>query len=450
MARILVVDDDLDHLDLMELWLTDEQHSIDAVAKGVKAWEHLQNNEYDLVVLDWDLPDINGIDILKKFRTAGGTTPVIMLTGRNSVDDKAEGLDSGAADYLTKPFHMKELAARVRAALRKTEAPAPKALPTSNQELLKKADLIGTSLAARYEFIDVLGEGGIGIVYKARHPQLDKVVAIKMILKNEMSEESVARFEREARAISRLDHANIAIVHDFGTTERRQPYMVMEFIEGKSFDQLVRDQGPFSLSQGLDIFIQVCDGMSHAHGMGIVHRDIKSSNIMLKEVVGSSAVAKILDFGCAKLRDIGAEKAPALTQAGVVVGSPYYMSPEQIQWQQPDERSDVYSLGCVIYEMFTACFPHVGEDAAEIMLKHINEDIPPLADVRPDLSFPDQLELVVARALEKERDKRYQSMRELKAELEQVKLRMQVTDGGTAGSSEDGPWWRFLGKLGKK
>src|SRR5437588_7598943 len=121
MARILLVDDDIDLLEATAQWLTREQHSVDAVSTGLKGLEYMEKNAYDLVILDWDLPDLNGIDVLKTFREAGGTTPVLLLTGRTSVDNKAEGLDTGANDYLTKPFHMKELSARIRAVLRSSE-----------------------------------------------------------------------------------------------------------------------------------------------------------------------------------------------------------------------------------------------------------------------------------------------------------------------------------------
>ncbi len=444
MAKILAVDDDAHLLAVMQEWLTHEQHLVDAVGTGLDCWEHLQTAAYDLVILDWDLPDINGVDLLKRYRTAGGTTPVLMLTGRTSVDDKAEGLDSGADDYITKPFHMKELFARIRAALRKGESlPPPKPLATSNQELLNNYGLVGTSLAARYEFIDVLGEGGVGVVFKARHPILDKLVAVKMIQKNELNEEIVARFETEARAISHLDHPNIATVYDYGVTERRQPFMVMEFIEGKTLDQVMRERGLLSFEEALDILIQICDGMSHAHKIGILHRDLKSSNLMLKEVAGSPDVLKILDFGCAKLRGLRAQKSQALTYSGEIVGSPLYISPEQIHGKDADERSDVYSLGCVIYEVLTDCVPHVAEDAIATMVKHVSEDVLPLHQACPNRTFPHEMDQVVSKVLEKDPEKRYQSMCELRTDLEQLRRKV-----GLKGSTT---WWqRLVGPLVKK
>jgi serine/threonine protein kinase len=447
MAKILMVDDDFEQLATAKQWLTLESHSVETASTGMKGWEMMQNSEFELVILDWDLPDINGIDVLKRFRASGGTTPVLMLTGRTSVDSKAEGLDCGADDYLTKPYHMKELTARIRAALRKNEfqPKSLKPLGSGNEEVLKTADLIGTVLASKFEFLSVIGQGGVGIVLKAKNPHLDKFVAVKMILRTEMKEETVARFEQEARLISRLDHSNIATVYDFGVTERRQPYMVMEFVEGRCLFDVLQDEDHLAVEQALEIVMQVCDGMSHAHGMGIVHRDLKPSNIILKDVVGSQPVAKILDFGCAKLRSIDApQKAQALTQVGELVGSPPYMSPEQVHGQQLDERSDIYSLGCLLHEAVTGYVPHLGQDPIDTMIKHTQDDVLPLKRTRPDLSFPDELDRVLAKMLSKVPERRQQSMREVRAELEEIKVKLKLKQASS------GSWWEKLSKFGKR
>lgn len=422
MAKILIVDDDLELSGMVEDWLTHEKHAVTVVHEGYAGWKLLQNDTFDLAILDWDLPDLNGIDILRRFRDAGGLTPVIMLTGHTSVDDKEAGLDSGANDYLTKPFHMKELSARIRATLRNTGniAPPPKALGTGNEDVLKKGGLDGTQLAARYEFLEVLGEGGVGIVFKARHPHLDKLVAVKMLQSAELNDETVARFEREARAISRLDHPNIITVYDFGVTERRQPFMVMEFLEGRGLDVLLREEDFIQLQRALEILVPVVDAIAHAHEMGILHRDIKPSNIMLKTVANRQPVPKILDFGLAKLTDPASQKSVQLTQAQQVIGSPPYMSPEQVRGKPVDERSDIYAMGCVIFETVTGYPPHCGDTAMEIMLKHLEE--PPLTfmETRPELAFPSDLEPLIMRALEKEPENRFQTMRALRDELARI------------------------------
>ncbi len=439
MAKILYVDDDLQLSSAVEDWLAYEKHSLEVVHTGFEGWQKSRSdNQYDLLILDWDLPDINGIDILKRYRASGGKAPVLMLTGHTDVNDKELGLDSGADDYLTKPFHMKELSARIRALLRRMESQATvyKALGSGNEDVLKRANLTGTLLASRYEFLEVLGEGGMGMVFKAMHPLMEKLVAIKMLHSHQLKEESIERFKREAKAVSRLDHHNIITIHDFGVTEHNQPYMVMEFIDGKALADLMSEQGALEIVSALDICTQAGDGIAHAHDMGILHRDIKPSNIMLKQYTGRPPVVKILDFGFAKLKEpeirqsIPSVQSLQLTQLGQVFGSPPYMAPEQVRGKSLDERSDIYALGCVAYEALTGCPPHLGENSMEVMLKHLEEDVVPLKELRPDFNFPEELEPVLFKALARSREERYSSMREFIDALEAIKLKLKMAQGG--------------------
>ncbi len=420
MAKILLVDDDVDNLGIMSSWLTHEQHETDSASGGPEGWELLKNNQYDLVILDWDMPELTGIEILKQFREMDESTPVVMLTGRAHIDDKAEGLDSGASDYLTKPFHMKELSARVRAALRIVQQKGPKPLGTGNKELLENAGLHGTSLAARYEFLSVLGEGGAGTVYKARHPGLDKLVAIKVLHYHGMKEDVYLRFEQEARIVSRLSHPGLAIVHDYGQTERKRPFMVMEYVEGKMLEDVLQEIDHQPLAEALSTFSQVCEAMAHAHEKGVVHRDLNPSNIMITPAGQNNCRIKVLDFGCGKLRDLNSEQGSGLTQEGRSLGTPSYMSPEQVRGQAVDQRSDIYSLACVLYEALTGYVLHQGDNVAQTMLLHLEEDVPLLREMNPDLTFPDALEKCIAKALEKEQEKRHQSMLELAQDLNSI------------------------------
>ncbi|HEY9871547.1 MAG TPA: response regulator, partial [Candidatus Obscuribacterales bacterium] len=319
MAKILVVDDDPQVTETIEDRLTFEEHAVTVANSGMAGWEHLQKDQYDLVVLDWDMPDITGIDILRKFRASGGTTPVIMLTGHSSIDDKEHGLDSGADDYLTKPFSMKELSARIRANLRfitRVAAPPP-ALGQGNEEVLKRGDLVGTRLAANYEFLDVIGEGATSIVFKARHPRLNKIVAVK-VLSPSASEIAYARFEREAQIVSQINHYNVITVFDYGVTERNRPYMVMEYLEGESLHKKIGQEGPLPLIASSAIMIQICRGLQEAHEKGIIHRDLKPENIVLQGRSDRADWVKVVDFGIANL--LGADQ-PRLTDSGSVVGT---------------------------------------------------------------------------------------------------------------------------------
>ncbi len=432
MAKILFVDDDPQLATMVEDWLAYEKHDVDGVRSGFEGWEKARANKYDLLILDWDLPDLNGIDLLKRFRSSGGTTPVLMLTGHTNINDKEQGLDAGADDYLTKPFHMKELSARIRALLRRSERQVEflQPLGTGNEEVLKEADLAGTLLASKYEFVRVLGKGGIGIVFLARHPIMEKLVAVKMLHAQQLHADSTERFKREAKAVSRLDHHNIITIHDFGVTERGQPYMVMEFIEGASLADLLSSKGALTPELALEISIQIASGIAHAHDLGIIHRDIKPSNIMLKQSAGRTPVVKILDFGFAKLKDLESKGVSDLTQVGLVFGSPPYMSPEQVRGKPLDERSDIYSLGCVIFECLTARPPYLGENNMEVMIKHLEQSPPSVRDFLPALEFIDDFDAIVTKTLAKSPAGRYQSAEDLRDNLESLRLKLKAAAGG--------------------
>lgn len=423
MANILFVDDDVEMANVVADLLRHESHLVELVHTGLEGREKASSNQFDLLILDWDLPDINGINILRKYRDMGGLAPIMMLTGHVSASDKELGLDTGADDYVTKPFDPIELAARVRALLRRARAQgqASKPLGKGNEHILNKAKLIGTSLAARYEFLEVIGEGGAGIVYKVHHPMLDKFMAVKMLQTANLSHEAQERFKLEAKAICRLEHPNIITVHDFGITENGQLYMVMDFIEGIELRHLLKQRGALPPGFALNLSLQLCDAMAHAHSMHILHRDLKTSNIMLRCFTDREPVPKICDFGLVKMRDFMKGTDAELTRFGQMFGSPPFMSPEQIEGGTIDERSDIYSLACVIYALFTGVPPHLGENVSQIVLKHLHAPVPQLADLRPDLSFPPGLEVILQKALSKKAEHRYRSMSELRDSLASLK-----------------------------
>ncbi len=422
MSKVLIAAGDAELSSLMENWLCQEKHIVAVVDNGLDCWEHLNTFRYDLVLIDWDLPQLQGIDILKRFRGTGGTTPIILLSAHTTVADKELGFDAGANDLLTKPFYFNEFSRRVNNILcgRGSEAGSSCWSGAGNEHVLQRGDLIGTALASKYEFLEVLGEGGLGLVFKVRHPHLGRLLAVKMIVSPDTSVQGVARFEREARALCRLDHPNIVTIYDFGVTERKQSYMVLEFIDGQDLDTILEHEDHLSVEQTLEILIQVSDGLAHAHEMGVLHRDMKPGNIMLRRTGGRVSVVKVLDFGLAKLTVPESQNQIALTWTGQVCGSPPYMSPEQVRGKQVDERSDVYSVGCMLYEMLTGYTPFVSNKVIDIMLMHLEYQHEPLRCVRPDLDLPEDLESIVARALEKDPQLRYQSIVAFRDDLEHV------------------------------
>jgi serine/threonine protein kinase/ActR/RegA family two-component response regulator len=427
-AKILVIDDDDALLTTICDWLNYEEHQTEPVGTGAEGWRRMQSQEHELIILDWDLPDINGIDLLKRFRKSGGTVPIIMLTGRMSIDDKTAGLDSGADDYLVKPFHVKELSSRIKAVLRKSERTTLKPLGVENREVLDRGDLVGTSLAARYEFIDVIGSGAVGIVFKARHPHLQRLYAIKMIHSQEHTADNASRFEQEAQLISTLEHPNIATIHDFGITERGRPFMVLDYIDGLNLGAVLAERQQLPTAEALSIVGQIAEGMDYAHKAGIIHRDLKPTNIMLKNNDGKTLV-KIVDFGCAKLRTASNDKRALETITGLVVGTPVYMSPEQACGEKIDQRSDIYSLGCLLYEALTGRMPHAGLETVEVMAKHVHVEPASLKEIRKDLEFVPGLQQLLNKALAKNPQARYQTMAEFKTALDAVKQRVQATSG---------------------
>ncbi|MDX8398651.1 MAG: serine/threonine-protein kinase [Gallionellaceae bacterium] len=260
----------------------------------------------------------------------------------------------------------------------------------------------------RYEINSELGQGAMGVVYKATDPLIDRIVAIKTInlgLALEEKEEYEGRFYQEAKAAGRLSHPNIVTIYDVGKSGD-VAYIAMEFLQGREIREILDDGQALSVAQVLDISTQIALGLAYAHEHGIVHRDVKPSNIMMIR----DGHIKITDFGIARM-----ESASVRTQTGMVLGSPKYMSPEQVMGKLIDQRSDIFSLGVMLYEMLTGKAPFVGDNINSIMYQTLN-GVPPLpSSVNADV--PEMLNFIVAKALAKNLDDRYQNARDLANDL---------------------------------
>ncbi len=260
----------------------------------------------------------------------------------------------------------------------------------------------------RYEMLCELGQGAMGVVYKARDPLIDRVVAIKTInlgLALDEKEEYEGRFYQEARAAGRLNHPNIVTIYDVGKSGNIA-FIAMEFLQGSELRDLLREERGMPVSQIVDIVAQVAEGLSYAHQHGIVHRDIKPSNIMLVR----DGRIKITDFGIARM-----PSSAVHTQTGMVLGSPKYMSPEQVLGKEIDRRSDIFSLGVMLYEMLTGTSPFVGENVNAIMYQTLNLVPPAPSTLNPEV--PDMLNFIVAKALAKGVEDRYQNALDLAKDL---------------------------------
>ncbi|MCW5821794.1 MAG: serine/threonine protein kinase [Cyanobacteria bacterium TGS_CYA1] len=279
----------------------------------------------------------------------------------------------------------------------------------------------------RYKAICEVGAGGMSRVFKAEDTKDGKLVAVKVLhphlLHEGHSKRSTKRFEQEFKATMALGHDNIVRVHDYGFTSDGIPVMVMEYLDGHSLEQLLRADSRLRLSQFLTTFYQTCSALHHAHSRGVIHRDVKPSNIMMVKNEQNVKIVKLLDFGIAKVlreEDDDDDSNQKLTNTGDVFGSPYYMSPEQCKGETLDARSDIYSLGCVMYQSLMGKRPFEGENAYKTIYMHVNVKPTPFADLRVDISLPPALEAVVMKCLEKMPSKRYQTVMELSLDLQRL------------------------------
>ncbi len=281
-----------------------------------------------------------------------------------------------------------------------------------------KRDLVGEVLADRYRIVRLIGEGGMGQVYEAQHVNINKRFAIKLLRPEIVSNvEAVARFRQEAWSASSIGHENIIEIDDFATLPSGSVYLAMEFLEGEALAERMRAEPPVELGDALALFAQVGRGLAAAHDKGIVHRDMKPENIFLAQRHGR-LVVKILDFGIAKVS--GTEGSSSLTRTGAIFGTPHYMSPEQAMGNSLDFRSDIYSVGVIMYEVFTGRVPFEAESFMGILTKHITSVPTRPTEMAPERNIPDAIEALIMRAMAKEPGERFASMHELVAEVEML------------------------------
>jgi serine/threonine protein kinase len=266
--------------------------------------------------------------------------------------------------------------------------------------------LAGMVLGDRYELIEKIGEGGMSIVYKARCRILDRIVAVK-VLKEEFAQDDsfVQRFKTEALAAASLSHPNLVNIYDVGQQDECY-YIVMEYVQGQTLKELIEREAPLPIEKAIDIAIMICDGLHHAHEKGIIHRDIKPQNVLITEF----GIVKVADFGIAQ-----AITKKTITFGGNVVGSVHYISPEQAKGEPLTRATDIYSVGCVLYEMVTGQIPYDADSPITVALKHIHDDIPPIRAVNSEV--PVSLEGIIIKAMEKLPQHRFSTAEELRNAL---------------------------------
>jgi serine/threonine-protein kinase len=267
-------------------------------------------------------------------------------------------------------------------------------------------DLLGSVIADRYHIEKKLGEGGMGAVYLGEHVKMGRKSAIKVMTQSMANDpEAIARFNREAANAARINHPNVCAIYDFGETDDGVIYLAMEFIEGESLNDTLHREGALAPKRAADILRQTADALHVAHEFGIVHRDLKPDNIMLARGRGDTDLVKVVDFGIAKA--MTGEEGQKVTKTGLVVGTPEYMSPEQLSGDTLDGRSDLYSLALVFYRMLTGTLPFHADTAQETMIKRLTDDPMPLAQAAPGTVFPPALQEAMNKGLARMPSERY-------------------------------------------
>lgn len=472
--RILVVEDSDRLAQSVKKGLNDACYAVDLAADGETGFQKAQTGEYDLVLLDINLPKLDGISLMRSLRAMHLDVPIIVVTAKDDVQSRIEGLDNGANDYVVKPFSFNELLARIRAAIRAQSlqvrallghgtidleeafakhlhrlgiatydqierargfkrSQAEKGLALTLDDALVETGAItesiklnilgqlnskvpkGLNRLGSYLLLKKLGEGAMGTVHMGRDVLLQRNVAVK-VLKPHLAEhpQYLSRFRREAKAAGHLNHANICGAYAVGE-ERGIHFYVMEYCEGESLAAKLERQKVLSCREAVEIVAQAARGLQFAHDHGILHRDIKPDNLFETH----DGVLKILDLGLSKR--LRSDNRPAsLTMSGMAVGTPNYLSPEQARGERNiDGRSDIYALGATFFHLVTGQPPFNGPTAASILIKHLRDPTPNPRAINANVT--DDVVRVVSHMMAKDPADRYADCKALLQDLETLR-----------------------------
>jgi serine/threonine protein kinase/CheY-like chemotaxis protein len=404
-GTILVVDDLPANRDILARRLERLGFQVLQASSGVEALELLSRSAVDLMLLDIAMPGMTGLDVLREVRTdrSSALLPVIMVTAKTDSEDVVEALSLGANDYVTKPVDFPVTLARIKAHLRTRNA--AQAQPGAGLEPQTPGQAVpGAVLGGHYRLESLIGGGSFGSVFRARHVELGRDVAVKVLGTSAGTDpEALARFRREGASACRVQHPNVVTVLDFGVNASGVAYLVMELLEGHSLEREIETRGRLSPHRTAEIMVPVCAALAAAHAAGVVHRDVKPSNVFLHRTP-QGEVPKVLDFGIAKMAGDTA-LGRRITLDGSLLGTPAYMAPERFRRGPYGPKSDVYSVGAVLYEMLSGRLPFMPVSADPLALVAMQaEDEPPelprFSDVTP------ALEALVRATLAKDPDAR--------------------------------------------
>ncbi|HWN66040.1 MAG TPA: serine/threonine-protein kinase, partial [Haliangium sp.] len=287
---------------------------------------------------------------------------------------------------------------------------------------------LGRVIESRYHVLEIVGRGGMGVVYKVEHLRMGKVAAMK-VLHPEYSRDAEVeeRFRREAEAVSRLTHPNTVQVFDFGTASGAL-YLIMEYVRGPDLNTLIKRDGPMPFERAAPMLAQICAALAEAHALGVVHRDLKPENVLITRTHRGRDFVKILDFGLAKISEH--DDRPDVTDRGAIIGTPYYMSPEQIRGEPVDTRTDVYALGSMMYRLLTGTYAFAAGTPMGVLTKHLTDPLQPPSQRVPELGISPRLDAIVARSMAKDRDARYPTIGAMLDDIEATYL--ELADASTA------------------
>jgi DNA-binding NarL/FixJ family response regulator/tRNA A-37 threonylcarbamoyl transferase component Bud32 len=380
-------------------------------------YKALSENELEIMALKMKgLDDAEAADTMRISLESFKDTEIKIKAKIIELESRAISNGGGRSDSIVKICEVCELHFPY------SEIVCPKDGSTLVSEALRRPT--GSTVAGKFEILGFIGRGGGATVYKARHKFLNQLMAIK-IIHAEMATDfrMLQRFRYEAEAASHLNHPNIVRVHDFGITDTGTPYLAMEYLEGMNLSTHLKEVGPLSKNQLITIFWQICAALEHAHSNGLVHRDVKPSNIFLSYSQHGEVFAKLVDFGLAK--STVNEKQMNVTQHGQIVGTPWYMSPESCRAQDSTAASDIYSLGCTLYECVTGKPPFIGVSVTDVMFKHLSAK-PAQIVLREDASRSErQLARLINKCLQKDPTDRYSAIAEVKAQLFEMMVNLQ-------------------------
>ncbi|MBI4616055.1 MAG: protein kinase [Planctomycetes bacterium] len=372
-TTILVADDDPSIRVLLTHTLKRSGYACVEATNGAEVLDRIGALIPDLILMDVRMPKLDGVEVCRRLRSMDrmADVPIILISAYGDEASILDGFDAGASDYVVKPFHAPVLLAKVRATL------AARTTRRGDPSILDLAP--GTLFDGRFTIVRKLGRGGMGIVYLAREVDPDRGVAIKILdCRDDDPRESSERFGREVAALSRIDHPNVVRIQGSGLF-RGHHYYAMEYVGAPTIREALEERGAFSAPEAFLVAASIADGLAEVHRSGFVHRDVKPANVFL---VPAPTRAKIADFGIAFPVETGEVR---LTREGIAIGTAHYMSPEQSRGETVDARSDLYSLGTVLYEMLTGDVPYPEDSALEAVTRILNGERPAPRSVRPDL-----------------------------------------------------------------